>query len=108
MCSRTGTVLTLTAYINHFFSAADAAAGCAAKRFAECSCDDIYLAENAFHLMRAAAGLAEKTRRVRVVNHDHRVILLAESDNLIERSISPSIEKTPSVAIILNRCTCAS
>jgi hypothetical protein len=42
------------------------------------------LPEDAEVLVRAAAGLADEAGGVRVVDEDHRVVLLGEGDDLVE------------------------
>ena len=49
--------------------------------------------------MRAAAALADKPGRVRVIDDDERLVALGEVADSLELANVPSIEKTPSVTM---------
>ena len=76
--------LALPEHFDDFFAPAGIAATGPAERFAQRAGDDIDLAHDAAIFVRPAAGFAQETRGVRVVDHRERVVFSSEIDNRIE------------------------
>src|SRR5213078_5192761 len=69
--------------LDHLAPARDEAAA-GAQRLAERAGDDVDPRDHAAQLARAAPGLAERADAERVVEHDHRVVLLGEAAYAVE------------------------
>jgi len=54
------------------------------QRLAECSGDDVHAAYDAAELRRSAPVLANETNSVRVVHHDHRIVLVGQVTYLVQ------------------------
>ena len=59
-------------------------AAAAAERLAECGREDVHVAHHAVQFRRAAPSRADEAGRVRVVDHQQRVVFLLECDDLVE------------------------
>ena len=94
---------SLSQQLDDFPSTAGVAAAGPAEGLAERAGDDIDAVHDIVVLVRAAPALAHEADGVRIVDHHQRVVLVRQIADSRQVGDEPSIEKTPSVAIMRNR-----